>query len=354
MKKFVFVCVGLLLIGCGRQGSLPPISETDSMHTVTVKAPQPCNAIYHWKTAYNPNSSELEFMRNHDVKRLYLRFFDVALDSQWLSEELSVMPIATTTFPQIPSPDLEVVPTVYITLDALRNINQKEVEYADRIVTRILAMATRHKITNINEVQFDCDWTKSTQNSYFELCRIAGDSLHTKGIALSSTIRLHQLRDDCPPVDRGVLMLYNTGAIKSSQTENSILSYADVVSYLRKHNYQKPLDFAYPAFAWGVWFRENRFKAILRTTDFSNRSYYRPQSDGTYLVVKDHYIESHELLRGDKIRLERPCYDDILKVKQLAKRNLTKNTDYSVILYHLDSTSLIKFTSDEITHIYHR
>ena len=98
-----------------------------------------------------------------------------------------------------------------------------------------------------------------TQNSYFELCRIAADSLHTKGIALSSTIRLHQLRDDCPPVDRGVLMLYNTGAIKSSQTENSILSYADVVPYLKKYSYQKPLDFAYPAFAWGVWFRENMF-----------------------------------------------------------------------------------------------
>lgn len=99
-------------------------------------------------------------------------------------------------------------------------------------------------------------------------------------------------------------MLYNTGALRNAETKNSILDYSDVAPYLTNANYRLHLDFAYPAFAWGIWFRDNRFKAILRTTDYSDQTYYRRQSDGTYKVLKNHYLESHELQKGDIIRLE--------------------------------------------------
>lgn len=63
-------------------------------------------------------------------------------------------------------------------------------------------------------------------------------------------------------------------------------------------------------------------------------------------------MESHELLRDDIIRLESPRYDEVLRVKQLAERTLRNNTEYSVILYHLDSISLTKYAADEIENIY--
>lgn len=352
MKNYIFVFVAILMVSCGKQNASKIVATDYSLAVKTIAPHREYNSIYHWKTTFNPTESELAFLQNHHIKRLYLRFFDVALDNHWLGEQLSAIPIATTTFLQAPLSDMEIVPTVYITLEAIRSVNGKEADYANRIITRILAIATRHKINNINEVQFDCDWTRTTRNSYFKLCRIARDSLHKKGIELSSTIRLHQLRDDCPPVDRGVLMLYNTGALKSINTKNSILDYLDISPYLKNVSYRMHLDFAYPTFSWGVWFRDNKFKAILRTTDFLDTNYYQQLTDGTYKVLKDHYLESHELLQDDIIRLESPRYDEVLKVKQLAERTLRNNTEYSVILYHLDSIALTKYATDEIENIY--
>ena len=353
MKNYLLILAVLVMVGCGNRQTHPQ-EQCNTVDSTTIKRIVPhgeYNSIYHWKTTFNPINSELAFLRKHNVKRLYLRFFDVALDNHWLEGELYPVPIATTVFRQVPPADMEIVPTVYITLEVLRQTNVKTADLANRIVTRILAMATRHKIGNINEVQFDYDWTATTQNSYFELCRIAKDSLHGKGIELSSTIRLHQLRGDCPPVDRGVLMLYNTGALRNAETKNSILDYSDVAPYVTNANYRLHLDFAYPAFAWGIWFRDNRFKAILRTTDYSDQTYYRRQSDGTYKVLKNHYLESHELQKGDIIRLESSRYDEVLKVKRLAEKQL-KDDSYSVLLYHLDSTCISNYTTDEIETLY--
>ncbi len=85
-------------------------------------------------------------------------------------------------------------------------------------------------------------------------------------------------------------MLYNTGALYNAATENSILDYNDVEPYLSySPAYDLHFDFAYPAFAWGIWFRDGKFKAILRKTDFSDKTLYGLQRNGTYKVVKDHF-----------------------------------------------------------------
>lgn len=160
MSRFLMIFCGLLTIGCGQPVTQSPGSEKiDSLQTGIVKAHRECNSIYFWKTTFDPTKTELDFLQKYDVQRLYIRFFDVALDNSWLEEKLTVVPIATTVFAQTPPAGLEIVPTVYITLEALRSVKGKEAEYADKITTRILAMATRHKISNISEVQFDCDWT---------------------------------------------------------------------------------------------------------------------------------------------------------------------------------------------------
>ena len=310
------------------------------------------NSIYYWKTIYDLNSAELAFLKEHNVKRIYIRYFDVALENTYPGGGIPrVMPIATTIFRQTPDKTMEVIPTVYITYEAMRNMKGVEAEYANNIITRILAMTKGNNIPNVKEVQFDCDWTKTTQASYFELCRIAKDSLHNRGMILSSTIRLHQLSDLIPPVDRGVLMLYNTGALKEPLTKNSILNYSDIEPYLKSAEYDLPLDFAYPTFAWGVWFCNGTFKAIIRRTDFSDQTLYQDQRNGTYKVVKDHYLESHELCKGDIIRLENSNHDEIVKVKHLVESKLRQDK-YSVILYHLDSTNLSKYTTNEIKGIY--
>lgn len=313
------------------------------------------NSIYHWKTCYNPTAWESDFMKRHHIERIYLRFFDVDIDHWNVSSTPSIIPVGTTHFEKTPSDEFAVIPTVFITVDALRAMTLQTMSYADKITTRIIAMARcHHMMEQIHEVQIDCDWTVSTQALYFELLKHIKSKLQKQGIKLSATIRLHQLFQSAPPVDHGTLMVYNTGAIQSNTTQNSILCYDDVASYLRQaSNYELPLDFAYPTFAWGIWFREGKFKSILRHTDYSDRSLYEHLDGNKYRVLKSHYVENHQLLEGDLIRYESSDFTQVLRVKQSVELEYA-TPQSSVVLYHLDSANLSKFTDYEINLLYRR
>ncbi|MGN0190523.1 MAG: hypothetical protein ACI39U_02595, partial [Candidatus Cryptobacteroides sp.] len=160
--------------------------------------------IYYWKSRFQLDGQETAFLREHNVSRLYLKMFDVAADKDMDSGEIGVFPIATTKFIS-PVPDgMNVVPTVYITLEALKRSAGNEDILARRIVERVLAMVSFHKLGPVRMVQFDCDWTSSTRNSYFSLCGTARELLKKKGIALSGTVRLHQIAEKNIPFDHSV------------------------------------------------------------------------------------------------------------------------------------------------------
>lgn len=315
MKGIPCTILLLLLFSCTAKEKKPGRTESE-------------RGIYHWKTIYNPTPSELDFMAKHRVKKLYLKMFDVT------SGETEAVPSPTTQFRQLPPEGVEVIPTVYITLDAMRMMANKEVEYAHKIVTRILAMVNYNSLGPVKEVQFDCDWTASTKDAYFQLCSDARLKLMESGIQLSSTIRLHQLAADCPPVDKGVLMLYNTGALKNVDTENSILDYDDVKPYLIKEmKYPIPLEPAFPAYGWEVMFgKDGEFAGIKGGKSVRNHASRNPSNDYD-------------------VRQERGTMEHILKTKALVKERIMSLTP-SNIIYHLDSTELSNYSYDEIEQIY--
>lgn len=344
--------VGLFLLGMCIIIMLPlamkQLSKRDEREETLKFLPHPeGNAIYYWKTRYELTDKDREFLKKHEIKRLYLRFFDV--DYEYDNEE-KVVPIATTVFELKGQQPANIIPTVYITLDALRAMEEKETEFAEKIVTRIKAMVKGNFVPDVKEVQLDCDWTKNTQHIFFKLCEETRKLLHSKNIALSSTIRLHQLHSEEPPVDRGVLMLYNTGSIKRRETKNSILNGNDIAPYLKDVDYKLHLDYAYPTFGWGIWFRDKKFKAILRHTNYTDSTVYQRQADGSYQVMKDHYLENHSLKTGDIIRVEKSEYNEIMRVKDLVVKTLPQS--HSSILYHLDMNNLNKYSDDEIKNIY--
>ena len=59
---------------------------------------EPTNAIYHWKTVLKPNQYEIDFLKTHLVKRLYVKFFDVSTDNLYNGQGEQAVPIATTVF----------------------------------------------------------------------------------------------------------------------------------------------------------------------------------------------------------------------------------------------------------------
>ena len=108
-------------------------------------------------------------------------------------------------------------------------------------------------------------------------------------------------------------------------TKNSILDIKDVKPYLKTLKYAIPLNYAYPAFGWGVKFENDKFVSIVAEDA-------KPISNNEY------------------IRVERPTASEILAVKQLVEQYLDKPANGN-ILYHLDDAQLKNYTDNEISQI---
>ena len=203
------------------------------------KAEKTLRSAYYWSTIWQLDSNKMNFIRKHHINRLYVRYFDVVKDADG-----EIMPNATlhfNTFEEdgngnkheslIPE-GIEIIPVVYIVNDCLKT-NRKTGKYlADKILLRILQMNEANDIKRVKEIQIDCDWTASTQKAYFDFLEKLRVKAKAKQIKLSATIRLHQLSMTPPPVDRGILMMYNTGDVKQLSCHKPILDMKDVAPYL--------------------------------------------------------------------------------------------------------------------------
>lgn len=332
------MCILSLFASC-KNREVKPADNTNTEQECNAN-----NAVYYWKTTFKLSDEERDFLSEHQIKRLYLRYFDVCRDPDyfWIP-----VPEATLIFLDTIPHYLEVVPTVFIDNNLFKDFNMTE--YAELLVNRIRTMTETNDVPNVREVQIDCDWTQTTETAYFDFLEQVRELLKKKSIALSATIRLHQLRMKAPPIEKGVLMCYNTGGVRNPKINNSILAANDVALYAKNlQNYPLLLDIAYPTFSWTVWFRNNEFQALLRKVDPENENLLQKENN-RYVVKSGFYQEGHWLRTGDEIRIETSDFNEIIQAKSMLERQ-TKN--YSIILYHLDSNNLSKYTKDEITQIY--
>ena len=304
--------------------------------------------IYHWKTTYDPSEWELQWMKKHKVDRLYVRLFDVEPGADNGYDDWSMVPVATTRFNQALPEDIDVVPVVYITVDAIRALEKStdyclSWRYAKMLVDRIESMMAAHWDGELREVQLDCDWTSSTRAIYFELCHEVKERLSEKNIILSGTLRLHQLNQVGPrgllygeelPFDRLLLMCYNTGRLQDLNTENSILDFNDVKPYLdRYHYYNLPnCDMAYPIYGWGVVFDE--------------------QGNFVKLINSHHLTPLPDSIDGWMyVRKEWGRKDDIVKTQKALPE---LDSEHTTILFHLDSLNLANYRYEDIETFYSR
>ena len=215
------------------------------------------NAVYYWRTELRLDSTERAFLDAHHVKRIYCRYFDVVND-----RSQGPIPNATLTFSDTFPKDIEVVPTVFIMEDCMHHPSDS---LARQIVSRIIQMNETNDITGVREIQIDCDYTLRSREAYYRFLEQVREELkiqhstfntqhstfNTQHSTLSTTIRLHQLAMPAPPVDYGILMLYNTGDPQNFEERNPILDLRDVMPYIKYlKNYPLPMGAAYPVFTW--------------------------------------------------------------------------------------------------------
>jgi len=261
------------------------------------------NAVYYWRTEWRLDSLERSFLLRYDVRRVFCRYFDVVIDD---TDDSDPHPNATISFVDSVPSDLEIIPTVYITEACM---HRRHEGLAEKVVRRILQMNETHDVVGVKEIQMDCDYTVQSRQLYYDFLadvrRIAADH----GLRLSTTIRLHQLSMPVPPVDYGVLMIYNTGDPRRFEERNPILDLRDVQPYLRYlDDYQLPLAAAYPVYEW------------VRTIS------------GVHIT---HEVEA----------------DEILNVKSAVEAE-RDDLRHAILLYHLDADNIQRYENETFDAIY--
>ena len=278
-------------------------------------------SAYYWSTVFELDSSQYQFIRSQQIHRIYLRYFDVVLDKG------QPMPNATV---QILSPkpeDVEIVPTVFIVNDCLYH---PQPALDSLLFKRIIQMSETHELGPVKEIQLDCDWTKQTRQNYFELLERLRKRAKAEGIAVSSTIRLHQLSEMPPPADRGVLMLYNTGDVTRFEGTDPILDMRDAMPYLpRLKKYDLPLSAAYPVFEWRVAFRGDKFIGIIHADEFL------------------------PILPSDTI-VTRQATPDMVRQAIIAVDSLLPEANDEMIIYDMSKQNIQRFTTNHYEKVFNR
>lgn len=276
-------------------------------------------SMYYWRTTLVWGDEECKRADSMEMQTLYLRLFDVVRDAS--EPSLGLRPEASLRFPdkeaavRLKGSVERIVPVVFLAPNTISQADEgKMPDLASLLLKRIDQMTEKNGLGKCQEIQIDFDWAQSNGKVYFTLLECLSDKLHSEGRALSTTIRLHQLALQTPPVDRGVLMCYNTGKIQQIDEPNSILTQEAVEPYLRYLKaYSLPLTLALPRFGWNVVFREGEFAFIAPGLELTDTTAFAQVDDThwrarTYQAVPGAASATTQsiqrILPGDMIRRE--------------------------------------------------
>ena len=318
IKRFFWISLFLLLASC---------SKND----------KPIIAFYYWKTNLKFSKTEKEVLKDNEVSKLYIRYFDIGLQPQ-TKVPFPISPIHFYDSIQ----HFEIVPIVFI---------QNKVMLQSNLDVEDLAQKTIHLIDEINaanrikytEIQIDCDWSLDSKNNYLKFIEQVKKLSHKK---LSATIRLHQVKyfkkTKIPNVDSGVLMFYNMGSI-APDSLNSIYSREISERYLKSlKKYPLPLDFALPIYSWAIHIRNQKVLGLRSKLNFGELKKDKnfEQISPVFFRVKQSnykngvYYEENDLLKTETISSE--------DLKEMAD-DLNDNTAQppkEIIFYDLDEFNL--------------
>ncbi|MFZ4559653.1 MAG: hypothetical protein ACOYOD_05595 [Saprospiraceae bacterium] len=315
-------------------------------------------AFYHWKTSLQLSAEEERYLQHVQAGRLYVRFFDV----DWDAGYGDAVPLAEVQIDTFTEPALEIIPAVFITNRTLEQLPTGQIpRLATRILKKITAIKSRFPANPIPEIQIDCDWTAGTRAAYFQLLQHIRKGTAAEGLRLSATVRLHQFngyaQTGVPPVDRAMLMCYNTGDLEAWDEENSIYQESDARPYLdRPTEYPLPFDVALPAFRWGVLFRDGRLIRLIHGLDPSDlqRAAFRQTGPWRYVVEKSTYLDGYYLYQGDRIRLESTGLPDMQSAFGLVKPSLKPGMAFALSVYHLDTTLVQRISHGSMAHFFQK
>lgn len=318
MKKIFLFAFVLCLIACNKKQAIP-------------------EAMYFWKTNLSFTKDDKAFLKEHAVKKLYVRYCDVGLRDE------QAVPIAPIEIDTLSTRGLTIVPVIYIKNEVFDDIATAQyapqrfwgTETLSENVAKYIEQINNYYHLTVNEVQFDCDWTLNTKEYYFNFLKLFKEK--NPNLQLSTTIRLHQVKykDDTgvPPVDYGVLMYYNMDKITATGA-NSIYNRATAKRYISSlKSYPLQLNIALPMFSWGVHSVRgevvNLVSGLTSAEIKTLKGVVATNIPNVYEVKTQTYYKGRLWQAGDRIKIEevtdaerQEMQDDLLKNMKTTPKEL--------------------------------
>jgi hypothetical protein len=347
MKSFflgILTCV--FLTSCNKQNK---VEEVD-------------RAFYYWKSnEYGDDNYQFNKLKEMNVKKLYVKLFEVDY-----SESMGNYPYEKSNVSNVETilnDSIEIIPTIYIKNGVFQYNDQKSLEklaenisfLANKRVKESRNYTEEKSKLNFNEIQIDCDWTKSTKDKYFYLLKKIKEKSKKK---ISCTLRLYAFKYPqimgIPPVDKTMLMCYNLIKPLSQKDQNSILDTNELKKYLDKPSaYPVHMDIALPTFYWSQLYQNNKFETLLDMTEEDFKSYSKPIKPFWYEVTKDTTINWDTYIRkGDLIKYEDVKTKDLNEAIALIKKNIILDKKITISLFDLDKSTFNKYNNEEIISFY--
>lgn len=318
--------------------------------TACSPATGPRRAFYHWKTVFAPTSEEKALLTRHHVDRLYVRLFDV----DWNRASGKPLPEGRCRFDAPLPAGVDIVPVVYLT-NAVFQHEPAPKDLAQKVWKLTRAMAENTGFI-FREVQVDCDWTDATRAPFFDFCATLRLLCRAKEVKLSATIRLHQVkyhaRTGIPPVDRGLVMFYNVGAVEARPRRTSIFNAEDAARYTPwLKSYPLPVDAALAIFSWAVHARDGQVVGLLEkvsAADLRTAPGLREEAPGLYVATASAFFRGRYLRQGDTLALESMTPARALESARMLAAHLPPDPDRTLALFDFDEKNVRDYAPQDL------
>ncbi|WP_316635793.1 hypothetical protein [uncultured Flavobacterium sp.] len=307
-----------LLIACGRND-------------------KPIIAFYYWKTIFKLSEKETEVLKDNNVSKLYVRYFDIGLHP----ENQQPIPLGPIRFRQNIN-NFDIVPVVFIQNKVMSLPNLDIDDLAQKAFSLVTEINTKNKI-QCNEIQIDCDWTLKSKDNYLKFIERFKKLSQKK---LSATIRLHQVKyfrkTKIPNVDSGVLMYYNMGTI-AVDSLNSIYNQKIAERYLKSlKKYPLHLDFALPIYSWAVHIRNQKvigLRSKINVSELKKDQNFEQVNALFFKVKQSNYKNGIFYEENDLLKIEAISSENLLEMADDLDENLAQKPK-EIIFYDLDEFNL--------------
>ncbi|MBR3520238.1 MAG: hypothetical protein IKN77_08985 [Paludibacteraceae bacterium] len=341
---------------------------------------EPRHAInfYHWKSSYQVDEEVRSYTKELGCEKVYLHYYDVVRKDGRVFPVNFIKPIKQNLLRQ---DSVRIIPVIFIANEVFMNmdesgpslqelagkisrLNNTVSSYVGGPSYRVAHVGNEGEMSTdwpasvddsnspqCGEIQFDCDWTQTTKENYFAFLSFMKKSL--PGVKITSTIRLHQIKDretmGVPPVDKGYLMCYATSGVDDGSDSNSILDINLLKNYTQDLNsYPLPLDYALPLFSWGIVSNQNGKVKLVNglTNSDMDETRFKKIGENKYEVLEDCFLNGLYINEGFTVEIEEITPPLLRSAIQYLDEKLNK--EYTIVYFHLSKGFLKRYSIDDL------